>query len=583
LQNGFSGTDLVLNDFKDDRCHEFSIILSTAIDTSQASVELPNVAIIFECASTKQQMLAEQLKMSLEAIGRVGRGGDSKVELWSINQAITTNPSSDTMHVFILELDRPVLYDMDKDMFNKVQRLLMSAKRILWVSQGSPKSRMVDGLARVVSSEDSRIAFTTLALDGAEHRINKQVEKIMQVLQATTSPLAEGPETEYVEQDGLLQINRLVEANYLNSKVHSKVLPQQTRIQNFGKGPPLRLSIASPGLLDTLQFLEDKEQSLPLSPSDVEVEVKAVGLNFRDILIALGRLNQTAMGGECAGVVTRVGEACTGIRPGDRVVVCYPDCYKSYVRVDRKCAIEIPDCLSFVEAATLPINYTTAWHALHEIARVQPGESVLIHSAAGGTGQAAIQVAQYLGANIFATVSTKSKKTLLMNLYNIPEEQIFYSRDTSFARGIQRLTRNHGVDVVLNSLSGEGLVASWESIAPFGRFLEIGKKDIYNHGKLPMFPFAKNVTFSAVDVAEMSVERTLLMAKALKAVISLVVAGKLHTAQPLQIYGISDIEKAFRYMQSGRTSGKIVFEMRKEDPVLVSEQDLEEHGLEPWD
>jgi NADPH:quinone reductase-like Zn-dependent oxidoreductase len=440
---------------------------------------------------------------------------------------------------------------------------------------------MVDGLARVVSSEDSGVVFTTLALDSSEHRIHQQVDKIMQVLQTTTSPSTKDPETEYVELDGLLQINRLVESNYLNSEVHSKILPQQARIQNFGKGPPLRLSMGSPGLLDTLQFLEDKEQqSRALGPNEVEVEVKAVGLNFRDILIALGRLNQTAMGGECAGVVTQVGDACSGIHPGDRVVVCYPDCYKSYLRVDRKAVVEIPDCLSFLEAAALPINYTTAWHSLQEIARVQPGESVLIHSGAGGTGQAAIQVAQYLGANVFATVSTEGKKQLLMDLYNIPEDQIFDSRDMSFARGIKRLTSNRGMDVILNSLSGEGLLASWESIAPFGRFVEIGKKDIYRNRKLPMFPFAKSVTFSVVDVAEMAVERTLLMAKALKEVIPLVVAGKLRPAHPLQAYGISDIENAFRFMQSGRTSGKIVFEMRKEDAVPVSLEDLEEDGLE---
>jgi NADPH:quinone reductase-like Zn-dependent oxidoreductase len=575
LQNGFSGSDLVLHDYEDDRCHEFSVILSTAVDIPHAPAEIPKIAIIFECSSTKQQMLAEQLKVRLEAARRVGGGGGSGVELWSIDQATATGQSSDALYLFILELDRPVLYDMDKELFTKVQRLLISTKKIIWVSQGggtqraSPKSRMVNGLARVMSSEDGRVAFTTIALDSAEHSIHQQVGKIMKVLRATTS-LAEDPETEYVEQDGLLQINRLVPANYLNSEVHNKILPQQVRIQNFGKDPPLRLSIASPGLLDTLHFLEDKEKSQPLGLGEVEIEVKAVGLNFRDILIALGRLNQNAIGGECAGIVTRVGEACTGLQPGDRVVACYPDCYKSYVRVDWECVIEIPNCLSFVDAATLPINYTTAWHALHEIARVQPGESVLIHSGAGGTGQAAIQVAQYLCANVFATVSNESKKQLLIDLYNIPEEQIFYSRDTSFAWGIKRLTSNRGVDVVLNSLSGEGLVASWESIAPFGRFLEIGKKDIYSYGKLPMFPFSKNVTFSVVDVAAISVERPLLVAKALKAVIPLVVAGKLRTAQPLQVYGISDIENAFRSMQSGRTSGKIVFEMRKEDLVLVS-------------
>jgi len=313
LQNGFSGSDLVLHDYEDDRCHEFSFILSTAVDIPQALTEFPKIPIIFERSSTKQQMLAEQLKVRLEATGRVG-GGGSGVELWSIDQAITADPSSDTLYLFILELDRPVLYDMDKELFAKVQRLLLSTKKIIWVSQGggaqraSPKSRMVDGLARVMSAEDGRVVFTTIALDSAEYCIHQQVEKIMKVLQATTSSLAEDPETEYVEQDGLLQINRLVEANYLNSEIHNKILPQQARIQNFGRGPPLRLSIASPGFLDTLQFLEDKAQSQPLVAGEAEIEVRAVGLNFRDTLIALGRLNQTAMGGECAGVVTRVGK-----------------------------------------------------------------------------------------------------------------------------------------------------------------------------------------------------------------------------------------------------------------------------------
>ena len=127
----------------------------------------------------------------------------------------------------------------------------------------------------------------------------------------------------------------------------------------------------------------------------------------------------------------------------------------------------------------VPVNYTTAWIAFRDVSRLQPGETVLIHSAAGGTGQAAIQIAQYIGAVVLATVGTESKAQFLTKQYGIPGDRISSSRDpTSFARGVKRVTSGKGVDVVFNSLSGEGLRESWECIAPYGRFVEIGKKDI---------------------------------------------------------------------------------------------------------
>lgn len=183
-------------------CHEFSFILSTTVDILQAPSELPKVTVIFDHTSTKQQMLAEQLRVCLEATGPVGSPG---VELWPIDQAIIADTPSDIAYLFIIELDRPVLCDIDKELFVKVLRLLISAKKILWFSQGgeaegaSPKSRMIDGLSRVVSSENSSVIFTTLAIDSSKQNIHQQVEKIIHVLQATASPLVEDPETEYVE------------------------------------------------------------------------------------------------------------------------------------------------------------------------------------------------------------------------------------------------------------------------------------------------------------------------------------------------------------------------------------------------
>ena len=216
------------------------------------------------------------------------------------------------------------------------------------------------------------------------------------------------------------------------------------------------------------------------------------------------------------------------------------------------------------------MTYTTAHHALIETGRLLKGETILIHAAAGGTGQAAVQLAKNIGAEIFVTVGSESKRNLLMDLYGIPKDHIFYSRNTTFAQGVMRMTQNRGVDVVLNSLAGEGLSATWECIASLGRFVEIGKRDIHSHSRLDMFQFAKNVSFSAVDIFGMSRERPGLVRKSLSAVMALVAEKKVCASQPLSTYSVSQIEDAFRYMQSGKNVGKIVVDMKKDDQVLVS-------------
>lgn len=267
-------------------------------------------------------------------------------------------------------------------------------------------------------------------------------------------------------------------------------------------------------------------------------------------------------------MVTRVGGECDLV-PGDRVCGIVFDCFKSFARSDAQTLMKIPDELSFIDAAALPMTYTTAHHALVETGRLLKGERILIHAAAGGTGQAAVQMAKNIGAEIFVTVGSESKRNLLIDLYGITKDHIFYSRNTTFAEGVMRLTQNRGVDVVLNSLVVEGLSATWEYIASFGRFVEIGKRDMYSHSKLDMYHLAKNISFSAVDIFRMSRKRPGLVRKSLSAVMALVAEKKVCASQPLSTHSISQIEDAFRYMQSGKNVGKIVVDMKKDDQVLV--------------
>ncbi|KAI4214948.1 MAG: hypothetical protein LQ351_002663 [Letrouitia transgressa] len=174
--------------------------------------------------------------------------------------------------------------------------------------------------------------------------------------------------------------------------------------------------------------------------------------------------------------MTKVGSRCY-FAPGDYILCLATNTYQTYARTLEDCAAKVPDGLSLTEASALPIVFCTAWIALCDTARLQQGESVLIHAGAGGTGQAAIQITQYLGAEIYVTVGSDKKKRLVIDSYMIPEDRIFFSRNRSFAQGIMRIAQGRGVDVVLESLAGEGLRASWECVAPLGRFIEIEKRD----------------------------------------------------------------------------------------------------------
>ena len=425
---------------------------------------------------------------------------------------------------------------------------------------------MIDGLARVLRTETSTLTLVTLAL--SDQAISLSVQRILQVFKSTISKTTDDYEPEYVEQDGMLYVNRLVEADYMNAELHVKTSQHRSEIQEFGQAPPLTLVVESPGLLDSMRFHEDSMYTDALEPHRVEIEVQAIGMNFMDCLTALGRINQDTLGGERSGIVSRTGSA-SDFQIGDRVCAVVLGCFKTYARPKAELVTKIPDELPFTEAASLPVTFATSYYGLVEVARLQREESVLIHSASGGTGQSAIQIAQWIGAEVFVTVGSDEKKKLVMDTYGIPEDHIFYSRNTTFSLGIMRMTKGHGVNVILNSLAGKGLVSSWECIASFGRFVEMGKRDIQAHSNLPMIPFAKNVSFNAIDLAAMSVERPSLLKKTLRQVMDLVMDKKLRAPHPLTIYSAAQVLDAFRFMQSGKNTGKTAIKINKKDMVPV--------------
>ena len=323
----------------------------------------------------------------------------------------------------------------------------------------------------------------------------------------------------------------------------------------------LQLECQVPGRLETLAWLG---ASLPLpGPGQVRVAARAVGLNFRDVMWAMNMLPEEALvngfsgpglGIECAGVVDAVGAGVEGLAPGDPVLCFGPRCFASHVLTTAEACAPLPAGWSFAEAATVPVAFFTAWYALHTLARLQPGERLLVHGAAGGVGLAAVQIAASLGAEVYATAGSPAKRRLLRLL---GVAHIYDSRSLSFRDAILEDTGGEGLDCVLNSLAGEGMDQSLRLLRPFGRFLELGKRDFYADSPLRLRPFRDNVSFFGVDVDQLMKERPALGREVFGELMERFAQGEWRPL-PHAVYPAAEAEAAFRAMQQSRHVGKVV-------------------------
>ncbi len=335
---------------------------------------------------------------------------------------------------------------------------------------------------------------------------------------------------------------------------------------------PFRLEISKPGILDNLT-LRAIERPKP-GPGEVEIEVRAAGLNFKDVMGAMGMLSDEALEGgytgrslglECAGIITAIGSGVEGFEIGDEVIASAPHSLSSHTVTDARLVAHKPAHISFEEAATIPTVFLTAYYALYELGRIRKGERVLIHAAAGGVGLAAIQLAQKAGAEIFATAGTPEKREFLKAL---GVHHIMDSRSLAFAGEVMELTDGKGVDIVLNSLAGEAIPLSISALAPYGRFIEIGKQDIYGNSKLGLRPFRNNLSFFAVDVDRLFRERPDFAGERLRELMKHFEEQTLHPL-PHWVFRISKVRDAFRYMARGLHIGKIVVSLQDPDVVVA--------------
>lgn len=469
--------------------------------------------------------------------------------------------------------------------------MVSTCKGLLWMTRGGavdcerPEFGLAAGFLRSARNEYVGRQLITLDLDPKTSPwSDSDLSAIAQVVKVGLGNSAEvfadddSPyEFEYAERDGCLLVPRI----YKDMMKNKAVLPDSvdySEVSNWQVHPlhqperPLRLQVGQVGRLETIVFDDDDRACIHddvLKDGMVEIEPKAYGMNLRNVMAAVGQTEDGVLALECAGIIRRVGAQAKsqGYAKGDHVFCLLNEPFASRVCVNWTSVMHTPTFLTFEEAASIPVAFSTSYYSLCEVAHLRHGQSVLIHAAAGDIGQAAIMLAQHVNATIFVTIGSPGERELIMDKYGIPAERVFSSSSNLFAQRIMLITDGHGVDVVLQSLTGPLLQASFDILAPFGHLIEVGMHDLERNSSLEMHSFTRNASFSSVDLPALLRHRGQDVHRVLTAVARLLTDRNITPVQRIDVYPIGQATHAFQLLQKGNNVGKVILSVARDEMV----------------
>lgn len=402
------------------------------------------------------------------------------------------------------------------------------------------------GLGRTINSEFTRLSCCLVDLDSGKPEA--AARNLLRELQSNDR------ESE-VAWRGCVRFASRVAPTRL--EVHPPKVPSST---NSG----YRLNLPLSGVMDDLALNEITRRKP--GRGEVEIEIHAAALNFRDVMKLLGIYpiesdRDIFIGDECSGRIVAMGKDVRNFEIGDQVIACGAGCFASHLTIPAPFVLPKPPRLSHEQAATIPVAFMTAWYALHNLGKIQSGEKVLIHAATGGVGLAAIQISRLAGAEIFATAGSEEKRDWLRS-HGV--RHVMDSRTTVFAEEICRITKGAGVDIVLNSLAGAAIGKGLAVLAPGGRFLEIGKRDIYANTPIGLRPLRNNISMFVIDMGQVMAGQAETVRDLLLTVLKLFRNGLLRPL-PHQSLPISRAAAAFRLIAQAKHIGKIVLTTQDAD------------------
>ncbi|KAF1843632.1 polyketide synthase [Cucurbitaria berberidis CBS 394.84] len=459
--------------------------------------------------------------------------------------------------ISLLDLSHPFFECFDSKKYENLQNFVANVIDcgIFWPTRLSqmhvtdPRYGQVIGFARTIRNESGiDFAVCQTDLDFADDKI---FEVFKRFTERQTGDILK-PELEYVIANGQVQTGRYYPHSIPDELVTTK--PDGPALLTVEKGSRLR------GL-----HWERQNEQTPQG-DEVQIDVRYIGLNRKDVLIATGAIDTVnpALGIEAAGVVLAVGPNVKKIRVGDRVMAFCENNAASIITDSESYVAKVPDRLALADAATMPFAYIMALYALLHVGGLEEGQSVLIHGAAGGVGLAALQIADMIGANVFATVGSDEKVVYLTDTYNIPRNHIFNSRNISFADALLRETGGRGVDLVLSPVSPEHQHATWRTVAEFGKLVDIGNKHLSRDAKTVFNVSSGNRSYTCIDIGHVRKNKPLIISRLLKRTLKLYSEGHIGPIRPTKIFPATDALEAIEYIQDGAQLGRVILELRND-------------------
>lgn len=540
-----------------------------------AALLAPGQVILLEQGPCYQQLAADHFQLAPDSeqdmvtlfasLRAAGRHYGHLLYLWGLDAAATIRSADDlqalvdTSCVNLLNLVREQL----RTPMPRQPRLWIVAAGAQLETASALAQIPLAGLGRVIANEYPDLRCTVVDLGGGYEPMEAHAHSAAQAL--CRELLAQSEESEILLRGPARFVNRVL-PDSLESQMRTDVVLAHPEASFLVK-------TQAPSTLDTLR-LQAVPRIAPRS-GEVEIAVAAVGLNFKDVAFALGMIpadegegtdGEYAQGLECTGKIVRVGEGVTHFQPGDEVIALGSNSMGAFHTMHALGVVHRPATLSTEEAASVIHVFLTAYYSLHELAHIARGERVLIHSATGGVGLAAIQIVQEAGGEIFATAGSAEKRAYLRSL---GIQHVFDSRSLRFADEILQLTEGQGVDIVLNSLAGEAAEKSLELLRRFGRFLELGKRHFFARQKLDLQAFQRSLTYFSLDISQLAsydperVQRLLhLLGERF--------AQQVYRPLPYLAFPLARFKDAFRYMQQSRHIGKLVLLIEQQyAPVTV--------------
>ncbi|KAH8592110.1 putative polyketide synthase [Bisporella sp. PMI_857] len=475
------------------------------------------------------------------------------------------DPPVDQDLISLIDLNKPLFQDIQENDMQKFLDIIgvLQQSRVLWITPPAqinckdPHAAHILGMARTIRAELA-MSFATLELEDTAEGAANAIVKVLQKIQCgrdTNSDLE--PDLEYAYANGRINLSRF----------HWTPVVEALAANTVEVADAKELVLGKRGLLEAPQWMGQKFHEL--RPDEVRVRIVAAGLELTDEVFGDGH---NAIGMEGAGYVVKSGSDVKHIQAGDRVMVIGTNSIGLATEIQRPAefCVKIPDGLKSEDAATMPVPYVTALRCFVDKANLRKGQSVLVHNATSAVGLAAIHVAKWIGAQVYATVGSEEDTAFLIEEFGIPPNHIFNSGNTNFLNRILEETEGRRVDVVLNSLSGELLHASWKCVAVNGCMLHLGKRDIIGKGQLAMDMFEGNRTFFGVDIPNLTVSDRTAIARLMSLAIDLYSKGNIKPIQASATFDADRIEEAFRYLQEDVDGGKIVINFSEKDKLPLA-------------